>query len=385
MEDFTYHSPTKIIFGKNSEKSVGKEIKKFSTNILFHYGQGSIKKYGLHERIINSLNEEGINYTELPGVVPNPKLSLVVEGIEICREKKIDFILAVGGGSVIDSAKAIAAGIQYKGHVWDFWSKQIPVEKAFPIGVVLTIPAAGSETSPNTVITNDDEVRKLGMGYNTLRPRFAIMNPELTYTLPAFQTASGIADMFAHIVERYFSNTEYADLTDKMCEATIRSIIKNGPLVLKNPQNYDYRAEIMLCSTIAHNGILGIGRIEDWSSHKIEHELSAYYDVTHGAGLSVIIPAWMKFVYKHDVKRFIQYANEVWGIEGNDEKTALNGIEATEKFFKSLDLPVTLKELNINEEKLEEMSKKAVPNDHIGSFVKLKPEDVLQIYKLALK
>ena len=386
MQNFTFQCATKIIFGKGTESHAGEETSNNGKRVLLHYGVGHIKKSGLYGKIVDSLNRAGVNFIELSGVVPNPRLELVEEGIKMCRENKIDFILAVGGGSVIDSAKAIAAGFYYKGDVWELFSKQIPVEKALPVGVVLTIPAAGSEASMGCVITNSNECRKISINSQQLRPVFAIMNPELTISLPDYQTACGIADMMAHTFERYFTNTPSVDFTDKLCEATLRSIIKNARLVLKEPENYDYRAEIMWASTIAHNGLLGTGREEDWASHRIEHELSAFYDVAHGAGLAVIVPAWMDYVWKHNTKRFAQFAQEVFGISAKDDReTALKGIKALRDFFKEIGLPVTLHELKIDDANLEKMAKLCTSSGHLGSFVKLKEEDVLRIYELALK
>ncbi len=382
MQNFTYQCGTKIIFGKGTENLVGEEAKGIGSKALLHYGTGSIKESGLYDRVVNSLKKSGIDFIELSGVVPNPRLSLVEKGIELCRKNKIDFILAVGGGSVIDSAKTIAAGFYYKGDAWDLFSKHIPIENALPVGTILTLPVAGSEASPNAVITNEKNKRKLAIGSNVLRPRFSILNPELTFTLSKFQTACGIADMMAHVIERYFTNTPNVDMTDKLCEATLRAVIKNARLVMKKPDDYNSRAEIMWASTIAHNGILGTGREEDWASHRIEHELSAFYDVAHGAGLAVIVPAWMKHVYKHDVKRFSQFGREVWDIKtGSDEEIALNGIEAVKKFFKEIGLPTTLKELNIDDKRLNQMAKQC---GSVGNFVKLNANDVLKIYKSAL-
>ena len=374
MENFTYSWPTKIIFGKTTENEVGEHV---GGKCLLHYGTGSIKKTGLYDKIVASLKKSNIDFVELGGVVPNPKIELVREGIELCKKENVGFILAVGGGSVIDSAKAIAAGVYYDGDPWDFFEKQLPVEKALPIGVVLTIPAAGSEASAASVISTS--TRKIGMYGDVLRPKFAIMNPELTFTLPKFQTACGIADMMAHIIERYFTNTRDVDLTAKLCEATLRSILKNAKIVMDDPNDYAARAEIMWASTIAHQGFLGNGREEDWASHKIEHELSAQYNITHGAGLAVIIPAWMKYVYKHDEKRFGQFAKEVFG-----KQTAMEGIEALKQFFREIGLPTSLKDMDIDDGKFEEMSRLAIRKDHIGNFVKLKPEDVLEIYEIAL-
>jgi alcohol dehydrogenase YqhD (iron-dependent ADH family) len=384
MENFTYQCETRIIFGRGTESRVGKEIKE--KKILLHYGSGSIKKSELYERVVASLQDAGIEYVELSGVVPNPRLSMVREGIKFCIKENIGFILAVGGGSAIDSAKAIAAGVPYEGEVWDLFSKGIRPGKALPVGVVLTIPAAGSEASTASVITNEEENRKLSIQSGVLRPRFAIMNPELTFTLPKFQSACGVTDMMVHIFERYFTNTPSVDLTDRLCEATLRSIIWNARIVMNIPEDYDARANIMWASTLAHNGILGTGREEDWASHKIEHEVSAFYDVTHGAGLAVIVPAWMRYVYKQDVKRFAQFAKEVWGAEGStDEESALEGIERTKAFFKEIGLPTTLKELGVSPEKFAEMAKAATFRGEIGNFVKLGPGDVEKIYQIALE
>ena len=374
MENFIYSWPTKIIFGKQTESLVGEETARLGKKVLLHYGTGHIKKTGLYGKVVGSLEKSNVEFVELPGVVPNPRIELAREGIELCKKERVDFILAVGGGSVIDSAKAIAAGFYHEGDPWDFFEKHIPVEKALPIGVVLTIPAAGSEGSPASVVTNGN--RKLSFYSDLLRPKFAILNPDLTKTLPKNQTAAGIADMMAHIIERYFTNTPDVDVTDKLCEATLRSIIKNARLVMQNPGNYDYRAELMWASTIAHQGFLGNGREEDWASHKIEHELSAHYGITHGAGLAVVIPAWMKHVHGHDEKRFEQFAREVFG-----KSTAPEGIQALEDFFREIGLPTRLKDLNIGDEKFEIMAKGSMRGDSIGNFVKLKKEDVLEIYK----
>ncbi len=390
MENFVFHSPTKIIFGKDTEYQVGSETRNYSKKILFHYGGGSIKRIGLYDKVVRSLNEAGVEFIELPGAQPNPRLSLVKEGIDICRKNNIDFILAVGGGSAIDSAKAIAVGVPYEGDVWDFYSGKVIPEKALPVGVVLTIPAAGSEASKSSVITNEDGWYKRGLNVDIIRPRFAIMNPEITYTLPPYQTACGAADIMAHVMERYFTHQKDVDFTDRLCEATLRTIIKNVPIALKEPENYEARAEIMWASTIAHNDLLSTGRIGDWASHAIEHELSGIYDVAHGAGLAVVFPAWMKYVYKHNIDRFVQFAARVWDVEIDfacPERTALEGINRLSQFFVSIGLPVTLEGLEIPEDRLEEMADKCTNygSKQIGSFVKLWREDVLNILKLAAK
>ncbi|ETI69095.1 iron-containing alcohol dehydrogenase [Neobacillus vireti] len=386
MQDFIFQNSTKIIFGKQKEQLVGQEAVVYGKKLLLHYGGGRIKQSGLYDTVVKSLQDQGIEIIELGGVQPNPRVSLVREGVALCKEHDINFILAIGGGSVIDSAKAIAAGTKYDGDVWDFFTGKAAISECLPIGVVLTIPAAGSESSSGTVITNEDGWYKKSSGHNTMRPQFAILNPELSYTLPAYQTACGITDMMAHILERYFTNEKNVDLTDRLCEAALRAIIHNAHTVLEEPTNYDARAEIMWSGTIAHNDLLGTGRIGDWGSHDIEHEISGIYDIAHGAGLAIIFPAWMKYVYKHDVNRFVQFANRVWNIEidmNNLEKTALAGIKKTEEFFKSIGMPITLKEAEIGEEHLEEMAKKATENGPLGNFIKLYETDVYQIYRLA--
>jgi hypothetical protein len=388
LENFEFLSPTNIIFGRDTENQVGEETKKYSSKILLHYGGGSIKKTGLYDKVIKSLKEANIDFIELSGVKPNPRLSFVYEGIELCRENDIDFILAVGGGSVIDSAKAIAMGVPYDGDVWDFYAGKATPKEVLPIGVILTIAAAGSEASRSSVITNEDGWYKVGLNCDFTRPKFAIMNPELTFTLPPYQTACGVVDIMAHVMERYFTNVPNVDLTDRLCEGTLKAVIENAPIALEEPENYNARAEIMWASTLAHNDLLSTGRIGDFASHKIEHELSALYDVAHGAGLAVIFPAWMRYVYKQNMDKFVQFAVRVWNVDFNfesPERTALEGINRMTDFFKRLGMPITLKELNIPEDKLEEMADKATKSDtfQLGNFVKLNKEDVLNILKLA--
>jgi len=388
MRDFEFLSPTKIIFGRNSEAKVGREVKNYSRKILLHYGKGSIIRTGLYDRVVKSLKEEGIDFIELGGVQPNPRVSLVREGIEICRKNGINFILAIGGGSVIDSSKAIAVGVPYSGDVWDFYAGKMEPKTALPVGVVLTIPAAGSEASKSSVITNEDGWYKRSINTEIIRPRFAIMNPEVTFTLPPYQTACGAADIMAHVMERYFTNDKGVNFTDRLCEATLKTVIYNVPIVLKKPDDYDARAQIMWASTIAHNDLLSTGRTGDWASHGIEHELSGIYDIAHGAGLAIVFPAWMKYVYKHNIERFIQFAINVWNVEPNfesPERIALEGIERLKRFFKDIGLPTSLSEANIGEDRLEEMAAKATERGELGEFVRLKKEDVLNILRSALK
>ncbi len=386
MQDFVFHNNTKLFFGKDKEQFVGKEAVVYGRKLLLHYGGGSIKSSGLYDRVKESLYDQGIEVFELGGVKPNPRVSLVREGVALCKEHDISFILAVGGGSVIDSAKAIAAGVHYEGDVWDFFDGKAEVTECLPIGVVLTIPAAGSESSSGTVITNEDGWYKRSAMHPSMRPEFAILNPVLTYTLPAYQTACGITDMMAHILERYFTNEKNVELTDRLCEGALKTIINHAHTVLEEPINYDARAEIMWAGTIAHNDMLGTGRIGDWASHDIEHEISGIYDIAHGAGLAIVFPAWMKHVYKHDVNRFAQFANRVWDVEidlNNLEKTALAGIRKTEEFFSSIGMPITLKEANIGDEHFAEMAKKGTERGPLGNFVPLEETDVIEIFNLA--
>ena len=388
MENFVFQNTTKIIFGNGTENSAGAEVKKYSNKVLLHYGEQSIKKFGLYERVTKSLAEAGIEFIELSGVAPNPVLSMVKEGIELCRKNNIGFILAVGGGSVIDSAKAIAIGVPYeKGDVWDFFMGKAKAEAAISIGVILTITAAGSESSVVSVILNEKTQMKKGYHSSFMLPKFAILNPELTYTLPAFQTACGSADIMSHIFERYFTQSKNTDLTDRLCEGALKTVVENTPIVLTNPENYDARAELMWASTLAHNGLLGTGRIEDWGSHKIAHEIGAIYGIAHGAAISVTFPAWMKYVYKQNIGRFTQFAFRVWGVDpcfGDDESIALEGIKKLGDFFKEIGLPTTLKELNIGDDKFEEMALKELQWGPIGNFMKLQKEDIINILKLAM-
>jgi alcohol dehydrogenase YqhD (iron-dependent ADH family) len=389
MNNFTFYSPTFFVFGKNTENEAGKYVKRFGgSKVLIHYGKGSVVRSGLLDRVKKSLNNEGVEYVELGGVMPNPRSGLVYEGIELCRQEKVDFILALGGGSAIDSAKAIAAGVKYNGDFWDFFEGK-PIEEALPVGTVLTIAAAGSEGSGDTVITKEEGMLKRGAGSDVLRPVFSILNPELTQTLPAYQTACGATDIMAHVFERYFTNTKEVEITDRLCEAVLLTMIKEVPRAIAEPDNYDARANIMWAGMVAHNNLLGVGRDQDWSSHAIEHELSALYDVAHGAGLAVVFPAWMTYVMKHDINRFAQIAVRVWGCEmnfANPEETAKEGIKRFKEFLRSIGMPVTFKELGAREEDIPLMVEKLGlgENGTLGSFVPLKSKDVEQIYRLAL-
>jgi alcohol dehydrogenase YqhD (iron-dependent ADH family) len=391
MLNFDFYSPARILFGKDMEKQIGALLKPHASKVLLHYGGGSIKKSGLYDTVTTSLKENGLSYVELGGVVPNPRLSLVHEGIALCKEENVDLILAVGGGSAIDSAKAIAMGVYYDGDVWEIYEQGKAIEKALPVATILTIPAAGSEASGDSVITNEEKQLKYGYGSPHLRPLLSVMNPELFYTLPKNQIANGVADMMSHVFERYFTNTTHTDLTDGLCETVLKTIIKNAPLVLENPGNYDAWCEVGFGGTVAHNGLVGMGREQDWACHGMEHELSAIYDVAHGAGLAVLTPAWMQYVYKDNVNMFVQFAVNVMGVKGSyrdPDAMIQEAILRLREFFNQMGLPATLGELGIDASQLEVMAKKAtgaafgneVP---IGGLKKLYWQDVLEIYKLA--
>lgn len=388
MNNFNFYSPTFFVFGKGRENEVGKQVKRFGgTRVLIHFGGGSVIKSGLLERVKASLSAENIYFAELGGVMPNPRSGLVYKGIEICKCENIDFILAVGGGSAIDSAKAIALGALYEGDFWDFYTGK-SVEKALPVATILTISAAGSEGSTGSVITHENGMLKRAANSDALRPVFSVLNPELTCTLPNYQTACGATDMMAHVMERYFTNTQNVEITDRICEAVLLTVIKETPKALANPNDYDARANIMWAGMVAHNDICGVGREQDWSSHQIEHELSALYDVAHGAGLAVIFPAWMKFVMKHDVMRFAQFAVRVWGCEmdfKNPENTAHQGIERYEQFMTSIGMPIRFSELGAKAEDIPTLVKTAgLETGTMGSFVKLTEVDIKKIYELAV-
>ena len=388
MNNFNFYSPTYFAFGKGKENEVGALVKRFGgSRVLLHYGGGSVKKNGVFDSVVKSLNEAQIPFVELGGVKPNPRSGLVYEGIELCRKEKIDFILAIGGGSTIDSAKAIALGTPYDGDFWDFYRTGTPVEKALPIGTVLTIAAAGSEGSAATVITNEENKLKWSASGDVLRPKFSVMNPEFTCTLPAYQTACGITDIMIHVCERYFTNTKDVEITDRLCEAVLKAMIEEAPKVMGDLTNYEARANIMWAGMIAHNNIIGVGRDQDWGTHAIEHELSSLYDCAHGAGLAVIAPAWMKFVYKHDINRFAQFAVRVWGCDMNfasPEATALEGIHRFEIFLKSIGMPTTFAELGAKEEDIPGMVEQLCKRTSIGNFVKIGAEEAEAIFRLAL-
>lgn len=391
MLGFEYFTPTKVYFGRGVEKNVGKEIKKRGyKKVLIHYGGGSIKKAGIFDTVIKSLNDEGISWVELGGVEPNPKIELIREGIKLCQNENVDFILAVGGGSVIDSAKSIGLGLAHNRDPWDMIINRIAPEKSFPVGVVLTLAAAGSEMSNSHVVTNPEGKLKRSLNHDLLRPVFAFMNPELTYTVSKFQTGCGIVDIMMHTLERYFTKDQDTDLIDRISEGLLVAVKEAGKVAIKEPDNYEARATLMWASSLSHNGLTGTGKNAFFPVHKMEHEVSGMFDhVAHGAGLSVLFPAWAKYVYKYHIDKFCRFAVNVWNVEMNfehPEYTALEGIHRMEEYFKSIDMPVTFKELGIGEDSFEEMADKCTNGgkDPLKSYIDLGKEEIIEIFKMAV-
>ncbi len=391
MLNFNYYNPTRIIFGKDTISETGAHSARYGKKVLLHFGGGSIMKNGVYDQVMSSLSKAGLEVVALGGVVPNPRLSLVREGIAVCKRENIDLILAVGGGSVIDSAKAIAFGalLPDTQDVWDDYYMQADYEirEALPLGVVLTIPAAGSESSTGSVVTNEAKGLKRAVNSETIIPRFAIMDPQTNYTLPAYQTACGASDILAHLMERYFTVVKHNDLSDRLLESAMRNVVANAPWALRQPSEYRWRAELMWTGTIAHNNLLDKGRIGDWASHDIEHELSAAYDIAHGAGLAIVFPAWMKYVYKTDIDRFVQYATRVWDVSlplDDKESVVMAGIERLEAFYRALGLPVRLTDAGLGAGNLDKMAKQAlIVYPSLGNFQKLGADDIEKILRLA--
>lgn len=383
MKNFKYQNATKIIFGRSMAGCVGEEIAAYGKKVLFHhYGDDFIRSSSVYQTVLQSLQAQGLEIIELTGVQPNPVLSKVREGIEICKREKVDFILALGGGSVIDSAKAIGLGATYDGDVWDHYTKKHVIQQTLPVGVVLTIPATGSESSAGSVITNEDgHIKLLGSNGRT-RPVFAIMDPEVTFTVPRYPMAVGGVDMMSHVMERYFTCEEHVELTDRLCEATLRTIIHNLPRTLQEPTDYNARAEIVFAGNLAHNGLLDCGRVPDWSCHFIAHLLGGFTNLAHGATLSILTPHWMDYIYRNHIDRFAQFAVRVWDIpynEADPEQTARAGIQALRDFWKSLDVPMTLSEAGVTCDRLEELAELVTEDGPIGSIQKLDRQDVLNI------
>jgi alcohol dehydrogenase YqhD (iron-dependent ADH family) len=393
VQNFEYCNRTKIIFGKGTEARAGAELAAYSAEgegpfrVLLHHSGGSPVRSGLLDRVKDSLKSAGIAWVELDGVKPNPRLSKVREGVALCKKEKLGFILAVGGGSVIDSAKAIAIGALYDGDVWDFFDRKKTATRALPVATVLTIPAAGSESSISSVITNEAGPWKQAINEECIRPVFSIMNPELTYSLPAFQTACGVADMLAHIMERYFTKEPHVELTDELCEGAMRVIIRNARRVFSGGEkDYNARAELMWAGALAHNNLLSTGRIGDWGSHLIEHELSAVFDIAHGAGLSIVFPAWIKYNIKEDTPRLARFAAKVWGADGafyDCEQAALEGVFRMKNFFRSIGLPVSFAEAKLDSGRIPEIAERAVKFGPLGNYRKLHAGDIEAILRLS--
>ena len=390
MQAFEFVSPTYFAFGKGAENKTGTLCKRFgASKVLIHYGGKSAEESGLLDRVRASLNEAKLPYVELGGVKPNPRVDLVREGIELCRREQVDFVLAVGGGSAMDSAKAIALGVPWDGDVWEIYRYRKPTTECLPIGVVPTLPATGSEASNSSVISNEEEQMKYGYNSDLIRPVFAAMNPELCATLPKYQIACGIVDMLAHILERYLSNTPDVGLTDRLCEAAMKAIIEYSSRVMEDPNDYEAMANIMWASTIAHNNVLGVGREQDWGSHAMEHELSALYDVAHGAGLAVVFPAFMLHTLSHAPERYAQLANRVWNVEVDFKdamETGKRGIMSFKAFFRSLGMPITFEELGAKEEDIPYLVERVRLNngDKLGYFMPLDRDGIRQVFELCL-
>lgn len=388
MINFNFYSPTKIFFGQDREKEVGSIIKEYGfKKVLLHYGKNSIKKTGLYDTVVNSLNDAGISFIELSGVEPNPKIDLVRSGVKLVKEENVDFILAVGGGSVIDSAKAIACGAKVDFDPWLFNLHKKTPESALPVGVILTISAAGSELSNSCVISDLETYFKNGFNSDLIRPLFVIENPKLTYTVSKFQTGCGIVDILMHTLERYFTDTLDIDFAQNIAEGLIKSVIDAGAKAIKDPNDYNARSTLMIASSFSHNGLTGLGGKMYFTVHKLEHQVSGTFDrVAHGAGLSVLFPAWAKWVYKKDLTNFVKFAKNVFGItEGTDEEVALSGILKLEEFFKSIEMPTTFTELEISSDEFDAMASRITKNDtvKVPGYFELDKKDVLEIFNIA--
>lgn len=387
MKNFNYSIPTKVFFGKDQIKVLAREIKKYGDKVLLVYGGGSIKKNGIYDKIAEILKTNDINFWELSGVEPNPRITSVRKGVQLCHENQVELVLAVGGGSSIDCAKAIAAGYYYDGDAWDMVLRPRKIKKVLPIATILTLAATGSEMNANAVITNIDTNEKLPINHQDMAPKFSILDPTYTYTLPEKQTASGTADIISHIFEVYFSRTNEAFLQNRMAEAMLKTCIKYGEIALRQPENYEARSNLMWTSSLAINNLISYGKETEWSVHAMEHELSAYYDITHGIGLAILTPHWMKYILNDlTLDKFVEYGVNVWDLCESDDKykIANEAIEKTREYFISLGIPTTLREVGINEEKLEEMAKQATRRGKIGNFGVLDSDDVLNIFKASL-
>ena len=385
MLNFNIHFPTRIRFGRGKIEDLGKEILCYGNKVLLVYGGGSIKRSGLYDQVLQIFQDNNITHVELSGVQPNPRITSVRQGVELCKKYEIQLVLAVGGGSTIDCAKIIAAGAGYNGDAWDFFTRKARINFALPIGTILTLAATGSEMNANAVISNDDTKEKLGTGSPVLIPRFSILDPEYSFTVPPEQTAAGTVDIISHIFEQYFSPTPETFIQDRLAEAMLKTCIHYGPIAIAQPDNYEARANLMWTGSLALNGLLGAGKRTDWATHDIEHEISALYDVTHGLGLAVLTPYWMQYVLdEQTTPRLAEYARNVWEIsESDDIIAAQTAIKKTAIFFKSTNLASSLKEIGVEKERLAEMAEKATSHGPLGAFRKLEYQDVLNILQAA--
>ncbi len=388
MIDFVFHNPAKIIFGRSALSHLAEEVLQYSDRVLLVYGGGSVKRIGLFDQVMEILKHHQVRVWVLGGIMPNPRLGPVREGIATCRREGIGLVLALGGGSAIDTAKGIANGVPYEGDVWDFYSGKASPKAVLPLGTILTIPAAGSEMSYSSVITN--EVGMLKRGYNSVThvPKFSILNPEWSFTLPPYQTACGCVDIMAHMMERYFTHVDHVELTDRLIVAGMKTMLHNAPLVMANPQDYDARAEVMWTGTLAHNTLLNTGRLGDWGSHKVEHELSATYDIAHGAGLAIVFPAWMKYAAARFPGKLAQFARDVFDVPadfGSETEIALEGVRRLEAFYRSLGMPIRLQEAGITGADYAALAARALPTEDsaVGEYLKLRRADMVAIYQLA--
>lgn len=387
MLNFVYNIPTQIFFGEGKIKVLGNEIKKYGSKVLIVYGGGTIKKTGLYDKVTNILRENNIDFIELPGVEPNPRITSVREGIKLCRENNVDFILAIGGGSVIDCSKFIAGGYYYDGDPWDFFIGKGKITNALPLASILTLAATGSEMNRGGVISNLETNQKLATGHPALLPKFSILDPTYTYTVPKNQTAAGVVDIMSHIFEVYLTPTKTAFLQNRMAEALLKTVFYYGPIAFNEPENYEARANLMWASSLAINGLLSYGKDTNWSVHDMEHELSAFYDITHGVGLGILTPVWMEYILDDDtVDDIANYGINVWNLDADKDKykTAKEAINKTRDFIKSLGIPMTLREVGIEEEKLEVMAKQCAGEGTVGNYPPLTSKDILEIYKRAL-
>ncbi len=392
MENFTFYNQTKLIFGKGQIEKLHNEINNYGKRVLVVIGGGSVKRIGLYDKVMDILHQNNCDIYELAGVEPNPRLTTVYKGVDICKTNLVDFVLAIGGGSVIDASKAICAGAKYEGDVWDFFLNKATVKEALPLGTVLTLAATGTEMNGNSVVTKWDTNEKIALGNEHLYPKFSILDPVYTYTVPKDHTIYGIVDMMAHVFEQYFSHTKNTPIQDQFCESVLRTVIENAQPVLEHPDHYDYRANILYSGTMALNGIISMGMFSmgmdgDWATHGIEHQISAYYDIPHGGGLAIIFPNWMKYVLDDGVEKFKRYAIEVWNVDPakkTDREIALEGIEKTKEFFKTIGAPTRLQDYGINDEKIDIMAENATKGKTIGQYKKLSKDDVAEILRMCL-